>query len=751
MKRTYYVTVWKNLVMLLQVICTILLVMACFLLTTLNRKNIVTLNNLSEQNYVESEYYSQIFCEKLDALAQYLQLRKTFETDGTYDGNRLINTGGTGLSRGNGPEGDEAMSLLQTYVLSDLVAWSKKGYVMHSGKIREDYLPIAGLSVADSMSQGVITQKQGEQLYQQLQFVLDRIGNEEKTYRMFLNSFDNEESNLSYVYMEDGTIIYTNMETAYPAEQLEDFARNQGSFLYCDNVNLRLSTNMDAAHNYYYEHMDGKIPGIGKDSVFMMAVNTKFPVEDELAKYHEEYIALHPWGMISMITIVICLAGWITFFAYLTIAAGRSAEDELVHLNVLDRIKTEIWLLGFVLLSIAAIFLVSVSARYHWDIPGMMVVVGTVTFLYNLIFMIFYLSMIRRMKAGVLWEYSLSKWIMESIKRMVATWKTSVRVILVLLCNISLFLGLAYGMFIRRSVLCVLFLCVQIAGLSILFLRDEVQKEEILKGIHRINEGDLEYKIPMEHMHDDNYKLAEAINRIGGGLHRAVENNTRNERMKASLITNVSHDIRTPLTSIINYVNLIKMEQTDNERIRNYLDVLEKKAQHLSQLTEDLVEASRISFGTIKLHITRINLVELVYQTAGEFNEKFEKKQLTIVTRLPGSSLVIMVDGRRLWRVLENLYGNVAKYAMRNTRVYLTLEAVAKEAVLSIKNISEQPIQHTNEELMERFARGDESRTTEGSGLGLSIASNLTTLMGGSFFLDLDGDLFTVILRFPLA
>ena len=225
----------------------------------------------------------------------------------------------------------------------------------------------------------------------------------------------------------------------------------------------------------------------------------------------------------------------------------------------------------------------------------------------------------------------------------------------------------------------------------------------------------------------------------------------KNERMKADLITNVSHDIKTPLTSIINYVNLLENEKIENEKVNNYIHILKEKSARLEQLTEDLVEASKISSGNIVLEMVRINLVELVYQTAGEFNEKFEQRNLTIFTKMPKESIVVMADGRRIWRVLENLYNNVAKYALEGTRVYVELDKKEDEAVFSIKNISSKPLNIPSDELTERFIRGDVLRTTEGSGLGLSIAKNLTTLMGGTFDIILDGDLFKVMITFPLA
>ena len=289
-------------------------------------------------------------------------------------------------------------------------------------------------------------------------------------------------------------------------------------------------------------------------------------------------------------------------------------------------------------------------------------------------------------------------------------------------------------------------------GIKISYIiKKEIQRNRVLEGIKKISDGNITYKINTEGFFGSNKDLADSVNRVGEGLYRAVDENTKSERMKADLVTNVSHDIKTPLTSIINYVNLIKMESIENDKIKNYVDILDIKAERLKQLTEDLVEASKISSGNIELDMQCINFVELVYQTGGEFNEKFENKDLTIITKLPNEPVMIMADGKRIWRVIENLYNNAAKYALAHTRVYVSMETQETNVVFSIKNISEQQIKVETEELTERFIRGDTARTTEGSGLGLSIAKNLTELMNGTFLLDLDGDLFKVDIIFPLV
>ena len=220
--------------------------------------------------------------------------------------------------------------------------------------------------------------------------------------------------------------------------------------------------------------------------------------------------------------------------------------------------------------------------------------------------------------------------------------------------------------------------------------------------------------------------------------------------MKTELITNVSHDIKTPLTSIINYIDLLKRENPEDPKIRGYLEVLENKAQRLKVLTEDVVEASKASTGNITLEMTELNFVELINQVIGEFEEKFEERNLQMVVHFDEEEAIICADGRRLWRVLENVFGNVSKYAMENTRVYVDMNVNRPNVRLSLKNISAQPLNITADELTERFIRGDVSRNTEGSGLGLSIAKDLVQLQGGTFNLYLDGDLFKVTIEFKM-
>jgi signal transduction histidine kinase len=282
--------------------------------------------------------------------------------------------------------------------------------------------------------------------------------------------------------------------------------------------------------------------------------------------------------------------------------------------------------------------------------------------------------------------------------------------------------------------------------------RQNVDRDRIIHVIENIRNGNVKDKVEVENLHSDNITLAEAVNSIGEGIDRAVNTSMKDEKLKADLITNVSHDIKTPLTSIINYVDLIKRENIDNPKVREYVEVLDEKSQKLKQLTEDLVEASKISSGNISIQLSRINFVELVNQTIGEFYEKFESHSLQVIFKSQAPDMMIEADARHLWRVIENLLNNVCKYALEGTRVYMDMQLEESGddgyVVFSVKNISASELNIDASELTERFIRGDVSRTTEGSGLGLSIAKNLTTAMGGTFDIRLDGDLFKVIISF---
>lgn len=421
---------------------------------------------------------------------------------------------------------------------------------------------------------------------------------------------------------------------------------------------------------------------------------------------HEAHGNIDIYTLISLAGVV----GSFVSLAYMANVAGRKSEDDYtIYYLPIDRIYSDVLLVVFTLLMVFMGKVISGVKNQQFDYASLIMTAGTFTFLFDLAFIIFYQSIVRKIKGNILCThsllykgYELQKRVIE--KKDIHTQKTK-----------------------------------------------EIMR--IQEALEAISEGALDTTLNVNEFHGQQKKVAEAVNHIRQGLMSSVNESLKNEKLKADLITNVSHDIKTPLTSIVNYVDLLKRENLDNENAKYYIHVLEDKSQRLKQLTEDLVETSKITSGNVKLNMQKLDLVELLYQTGGEFNERFEARNLTIVTKIPSEQIFIYADGRQLYRSIENLYTNAAKYALENTRVYVELEKADKKAVFTIKNVSKNEldiVSDGNVDLTERFVRGERSRTTEGSGLGLSIAKNLTHLMGGKFEIKVDGDLFIATITYNI-
>lgn len=278
-----------------------------------------------------------------------------------------------------------------------------------------------------------------------------------------------------------------------------------------------------------------------------------------------------------------------------------------------------------------------------------------------------------------------------------------------------------------------------------------LQMNRLQKGARKIAEGRMDYQVDTGRMFSELKKHGEYLNDIGNGMNRAVSERMKSERFKTELITNVSHDIKTPLTSIINYVDLLQKEQTDNPAAREYLDVLSRQSARLKKLIEDLIEASKASSGSLGVTWEQCDMGVMLVQTAGEFEEKLMANEVTLQMKKPERDIFIKADSRHLWRVFDNLMNNICKYAQPSTRAYVDIQEEGGRIEVTFRNISRNQLNISSDELMERFVRGDSSRNSEGSGLGLSIAKSLTELMGGTFQLVIDGDLFKVVLGFPAA
>ena len=439
---------------------------------------------------------------------------------------------------------------------------------------------------------------------------------------------------------------------------------------------------------------------------------------------------------------------------YLIYSLGYVKNKEEIYLSWLDKIPLEILFFGYCLLFfVEAALLVMCLSVISVDVNLCVMLIMLVGYFSVLSALYGAGTLLKRIKAHTFFKnsitYRILKWLIQkykNVKNIISSNKNlggKIALYFIGIVTVSILIGLIFKEF---GIL-----------LDIVFwiwcyykIMKEVDKfKQIHDATEKIYKGDTNIKLDESLYTGVLKELAIYINDIAGGFSNAIKESLKSERLKTELITNVSHDIKTPLTSIINYVNLLKQENIQNEKAKEYIEVLDNKSQRLKKLIEDLVEASKASSGNIKINKEVLNVKELLNQVTGEFEDKFNSRGLNIISKLPEKTVYIKADSRYLYRVLENIYSNVAKYAEENTRVYRDCILEEENTVaIYVKNISKDELNISADELMQRFVRGDKSRNTEGSGLGLSIAKSLTELQDGTFNIYLDGDLFKVAIKF---
>lgn len=679
-----------------------------------------------------------------------------------------------------GADKQQIMNMLKENVLEDYGADIKildaDGQVKYIAfwqyndvQVAEKYRPIGLNNLLQLVNENPEWNGQLQEIYTMLQNVIETFGNSYDGYASVNSGIEEGDSNYYYLYADlKSKKIYTNKkEYSNPAELEENIKKMKKLGKYVV-VRPKLSefepnlTNEDALT--WRDDIKYSGPQT-EDFVFVSAVDTSYPIQDSFyaenqlfEKYASSGTVIAVLGMIAFGMLIVCLV-------WLTIVAGRSNRDDELHLNWFDAWKTEVaatvvivlWLIPVLLsgsiLSLTDLFmdlnndLATLYGYYNYVMNSIPYVIGGgILAAYTcLMFLVGYLSLVRRLKAGTMWKNSVLHMIVQFVHQVSinigSVWK-------VVIIFGGLFLIHGAAQISGHSVLFVILLPIDIVAFVYLVYQT-IGKKKIKQGISQIAHGEIDYKIDTTGLSGEQKEVAELVNVIGTGLNKAVEKSVKNERLKTDLITNVSHDIKTPLTSIINYVELLKQENFEDPKIRRYIEVLEQKSQRLKTLTEDVVEASKVSSGNISLDMMNLNLVEMIQQTSGEFQEKFAARNLEEVLNLPEEEAMICVDGRRTWRVLENIYNNAAKYAMEGSRIYADLTVLEDQVLFTLKNVSAYPLNISADELTERFIRGDISRSTEGSGLGLSIAKTLTEMQKGQFELYLDGDLFKVTIRFP--
>lgn len=718
----------------------------------------------------ETEEFSSTVFEQMVQVQEYLQVSSTYESEGALDLEKTIditNLALTDIDKQNpnttytvgaikkmvdSGENAEIQFIIEEASYYDSMEEVDESvesysaafaYLYENGIVHEKELPISGVPLAEYAEENW-----KDVSLRDLYLYLCSLCSEFSAYEQYFTENQNT-GNLKYFILNTDTKdYYTNTEWDSIDEAWKNIEDEKLAIHY--RKTQRNTEFMDSSHpgTQWLRHALNNISFYGEQEEVVIGVDSTYPAVDGLQQYHNDYINYQPIFLPLLVATGLSFLLNIICFIIATVQTGRTKRDGAVQLNAFDRIPTEVCL-AFLIIVILAIFSVTVSV-----ISAVLSCSNMVGIVYQslllvagaMLFMILYLSLTRRMKAKTFWQKSICNAIVGMGRRVYEARNTSRKVLIVLVFFLVLHIFLIWAM----QGLGVLTLLVIDILVLLNLLKEVAGRQTVKTGLANIAAGDLDYKIDLSDLQGDNLEMAEAVNQVAEGLQLAVEKGMKDEWMRSELITNVSHDIKTPLTSIINYVDLLKREEIKDEKIKGYIRVLEAKAQRLKQLTEDLVEASKISTGNIELQLGRIYMQEMLKQAYGEFDNKFEKRNLDTVLTMAEEPIIIWADGRQMWRIFENILSNIAKYALAGTRVYIDLRIVNRKAVLMFKNISEEPLNISAEELTQRFVRGDTSRTTEGSGLGLSIARSLTELQDGEFEIYLDGDLFKVTIIFAL-
>ena len=595
---------------------------------------------------------------------------------------------------------------------------------------------------------------------------------EEQYYQEWLDAFSPAKTNFRYIIRDNATgeiLLSSSGEDSLEHVPYEDLYRNvrtmTPSRIYYNyreydeeqNFTIFFSDNgtvlAQVPGNETYLYQDGETFQYALE----YGIDERYAAPDEFRELKNTLVKgdirfLYATAALALIS----LAGTVLLLC----CAGRRRGAETFVLNWTDRIPYDLYLFlmgwGAVLCFALGGNAMSEGYLYHYNDPSFYAMMGVAVVALTGGFALSetgLMSTATRIKAHTLFRNTIVWkclcWIGRGFRGLgrwwratFGNWNMTQRVILLFLC---------YLIGTVLTSLTVVLIPVYQGAVLFCICRWVEEWRKIRQGTQAIVGGAPETVIDVSKMKrfPDLAQHAEQLNDLGSAINTAVDERLKSERMKAELITNVSHDLKTPLTSIINYVDLLKKEDIQGEKAREYIEVLDRKSQRLKKLTEDLVEASKASTGALPVTPERLGVVQLVNQALGEYSEKLEKANLQLVASMTEEEVYVKADGRHFWRILDNLMSNCVKYAMPGTRVYLDLVAWDGYVTLSLKNISAGQLNIPAEQLMERFVRGDESRTTEGSGLGLSIARSLTELQGGLFRLEVDGDLFKAVVSFP--
>jgi len=593
-----------------------------------------------------------------------------------------------------------------------------------------------------------------------------------KEYTELYNRYNDVASNFKFVVyypsLKEDYVIVSN--TDLPPESMA----NLGKYVIARGQNATVQTNISPSPvNAAYVPLLTGDPELDDYYQLAAGVDTNYPVADSYQTAASQFAGkvnkAYFWIAIGIAAFILTV---ITLVLILRDASVHAGEDEnrhkmdLLPFEIFCLLMAGIGVIVYLGFKVTLCKIIEGLAPYSQENYWKSVFKGLI--IYSMLVVVLR-SMIRRYRKGVLYKNSIFNRMELAIEKYLDHMRITAAVFTRYLGFAVINVGgtaVAVMLFMTRSensrrvlvaaVLMVILLIVDALVFNGLFKATR-QRENIGQALKDISVGETEVNLNEKEFTGHELKMAKDINHISVGLSTAVRDQVRSERLKADLITNVSHDIKTPLTSIINYVGLLKRESIQNEKALEYIDVLEHKSERLKKLIEDLVEASKASSGNVRIELAKIDLAELTVQAAAEFEDKFAKRGLEFCFEAPEEEVYVKADGRHLWRVFDNLLNNASKYSLEGTRVYSEIvvarpetESEAGYAVFTIKNISAAKLNISPDELTERFVRGDVSRTTEGSGLGLSIAQSLCSLMGGELKIEIDGDLYKANVVLPL-
>ena len=763
--------------------------------------------------YEDSVFFNTIFGRKTEDVLRYVTIRSQLETNGTYDPNKVIDVVAY-ASRTS--DSEVAPDISAKYYLGDLLKWYKYGFENESRQVSPQYVSgnfIDHTSFSDNpegfdesmfvMSDGgeliyrdvlinryrtvdgqileecVTNWSDYDYLINCLMACADDLYSNYTEYLEYNDTLDELNTNMRYcVIMGDGPerITYSNIDI--PMNKTSDIDKifsKYGRYISYDFDRMVYDTNTAITESTFNTLMQKYKYAYPDDCRICIAADMSMPADDAIrsakAGFENTYIPADQ-GVVVGIVILMILA-FLCLLVLCTILEGREYDEngvKSIRLTEFDHTPIELWV---VILSVVIVLFIlgpaAIVSSYYDSLRyramnyinniTVYIAFAAIVALFSALMLWLYYSLVRRIKARHIWKQSFLYKILCACGRGIVgiydngnvLLRSVVPYVIFMLINLLLILMIASDNLAAPAAVAIVIVDI-LAGVFIFF---QVKgRDEIMSVMRRIIAGDLSQSTDSSKYHGDNRQLSEAVNSIGASVRNAVEQSMKDERMKTDLVANVSHDIRTPLTSIINYVDLIKREDIDDPKIVEYVNVIDEKSQRLKSLTEDLIEVSKVSSGNVELELMQINLPEMVTQALAEFDEKLAERNLSVVTNTDKLTMpAMMADGRSLWRVMENLLGNVCKYAMPGTRVFLDMYNTdqaegGSDIRLRLTNISENPLPADLSELTERFIRGDESRTSEGSGLGLSIAKSLTELMGGTFKLYSENDLFKVEIAF---